>query len=91
MSEDAIRDENHVTSGLAVLNTDAVQGTNLVLIKMNAAGDGMRVTESATISFTMVPIDPKDHNYVNCMRFIGGDGQLYPWVATAQGEVLIDT
>lgn len=90
MTENAIRDQNHVTSRLACLNTDTVQGTNLVRIKI-ADNGGMKVNTSATISFTMVPIDPRDDNYRGCMTFKGQDGQLYPWVATVDGEVLIDT
>lgn len=89
MSENAIRDQNHVTSRLACLNTDTVQGTNLVRIKI-ADNGGMKVNTTATISFTMVPIDEKDENYVNCMTFRGQDGNLYPWVADADGAVLID-
>lgn len=90
-SENALRDGNHVPSALAVLNTDIVQGTNKVRIKIDEATQGMLVDMAATISFTMVPIDPKDDNYVNCMTFEGTDGQVYPWVATNVGAVLIDT
>ena len=90
MSENAIADQNFIRSRLAVLNTDTVQGTNKVRIKINETNSGMKVNESATISFTMVPIDPKDENYKNCMMFTGSDGLTYPWVATADGEVLID-
>ena len=50
----------------------------------------MKVNPTATISFTMSPIDPRDENYVNCMTFVGSDGLVYPWVATADGEVLIE-
>lgn len=87
---DAIRDENFITAGLAVLNTDTVQGTNLVRVKINESNSGMKVNPTATISFTMVPIDPQDANYVNCLTFLGTDNQVYPWVATSDGEVLID-
>ena len=90
MTENAIRDQNHVTAGLAVLNTDTVQGTNKVRVKYAEAGDGMKINTVDTISFTMVPIDPKDDNYVNCMTFEGTDGLVYPWVANADGAVLID-
>ena len=90
MSENAIADQNHIRSRMAVLNTDTVQGTNLVRIKI-ASNGGMKVNTSATISFTMVPIDDRDENYRTCMTFRGSDGMLYPWVATADGEVLIDT
>lgn len=86
----ALRDENGVTSGLAVLNTDTVQGTNLVRIKINASNGGMKIDASATISFTMSPIDPRDQNYVHCLTWVGTDGRVYPWVATSDGAVLID-
>lgn len=89
-TENAIRDDNHITAGLAVLNTDTVQGTNKVRIKINPLNNGMKVSTSATISFTMVPIDARDENYVDCLRWEGTDGRMYPWVATANGEVLID-
>lgn len=86
----AIRDQNHVTSKLAVLNTDTVQGTH----KVNIAIDGsnkLMTSESATISFTMVPVDARDENYVNCWLFEGSDGLTYPAVATSTGQILIDT
>lgn len=87
---DAQRDQNHVTSKLAVLNTDTVQGTHLVNIKINGSGE-IATNMVDTISFTMVPIDPKDKNYVNVWCFQGdSDGLVYPAVANAAGELLID-
>jgi len=92
MSENALRDQNFVTGKLAVLNTDSVQGTNLVRIQCDQTNfNAIRVNESATISFTMSPIDPRDQNYVGCATFMGSDGHVYPWVATSSGEVLIST
>lgn len=85
----ALLDENTINSGLAVLNTDTVQGTNKVRIKLNSSNNGMKVNVSATISFTMVPIDARDDNYRTCLTFTGADGLIYPWVATSSGEVLI--
>ena len=87
---DAVRDQNFIAGKMAVLNTDTVQGTNLVRIKVDEASGAMLINESDTISFTMVPIDPKDKNYVNCATFVGTDGLVYPWVANASGEVLVD-
>lgn len=87
---DASRDQNHVTAKLAVLNTDTVQGQHLVRIAINPVDNGILVNTTATISFTMVPIDPKDTNYVNVWLFEGTDGLTYPAVATASGELLID-
>jgi len=88
--ENAIIDQNFVHSKLAVLNTDTVQGTNLVRIKINASNGGVKTSIIDTINFTMVPIDQKDENYRNCATFQGTDGKLYPWVANSNGEVLID-
>lgn len=88
---DAIRDQNRVTGKLAVLNTDTVQGTNLVRIGINSSNNGILINTTATISFTMVPIDPRDSNYVDCWLFEGSDGLTYPAVATAAGELLVDT
>jgi len=85
----ALRDQNYVPSILAVLNTDAVQGTNLVRIRAGADGT-MFVDSDATISFTMVPIDSRDSNYHTCMMFEGSDGLTYPFVATSDGAVLVD-
>ncbi len=90
-TQNAIRDQNHITSRLAVLNTDTVQGTNKVRITINQLNGAMMINDSATISFTMDPIDAQDENYVDCMMFVGSDGLTYPWVATAIGEVLVDT
>lgn len=86
----AIADQNHVRSKLAVLNTDTVQGTNLVNICINPANDGICVNASDTISFTMVPIDPRDENYRGCWLFEGDDGLTYPAVANVDGELLIE-
>lgn len=86
---DAPREGNNVPGKLAVLNTDTVQGHTLVPI--NITSDGlMLVNEVATISFTMVPVDPRDENYVDCWLFQGTDGLTYPAVVTAAGELLID-
>lgn len=86
----ASRDQNHIAGKLAVLNTDTVQGTTLVRIAINEVNHAIKVSSSATISFTMVPIDPHDENYVDVWLFQGGDGLTYPAVATADGELLID-
>jgi hypothetical protein len=87
----AARDQNFITGKLAVLNTDAVQGQNLVPIAIDGATGAILVTTTATISFTMKPIDPRDQNFVPCWLFEGLDGKVYPAVATALGELLIDT
>lgn len=85
----AIRDQNFRPSKLAVLNTDTVQGTNLVTIKINESNGGLGYNTTDTISFTMQPVNPKDENYVNCWLFQGTDGELYPVVANASGELLV--
>lgn len=84
------RDQNHIPGKLAVLNTDTVQGTNKVSIAINESNGGMEVNTTDTISFTMVPLDSQDENYVDCMMFVGSDGLTYPWVVDAGGAVLID-
>jgi len=90
MSENATLDQNHFAGKLAVLNTDTVQGANLVRLKINSTNDGLKVNMSATISFTMIPVTPQDENYKDCWLFQGSDGLIYPAVATADGELLID-
>jgi hypothetical protein len=86
---DAIRDQNFIPTKLAVLNTDSVQGTNLVRIKINESNNGLKINTTDTISFTMQPVTPQDQNYVDCWLFEGTDGLLYPAVVNASGELLI--
>lgn len=86
---DAPRDQNNIPGKLAVLNTDTVQGQNKVPLVVSAAGY-LKTIEGASINFTMVPVDPKDENYVNCWLFKGLDGLLYPAVADSEGKLLID-
>lgn len=73
-----------------MLNTDTVQGTHLVRLGFNPSNGGLLIDSTATISFTMVPIDPEDQNYVGCWIFQGDDGLLYPAVGTSDGEILVD-
>jgi len=87
---DAVRDQNFVPGKMAVLNTDTVQGTNKVRIAVDEVTGSLKVNVSDTISFTMQPVDERDANYVDCMTFEGQDGNVYPWVANASGEVLVD-
>lgn len=86
---DAPRDGNFVPGMLAVLNTDDVQGTNLVPLEITSDGL-LQINSTATINFTMEPVDPKDENYVNCWLFQGTDGNVYPAVADQFGALLID-
>lgn len=83
------RDQNYRTAKLAVLNTDTIQGTNLVTIKINESNNGIGYNTTDTISFTMQPVTPQDENYVDCWLFQGTDGLLYPAVANADGEILV--
>lgn len=83
------RDQNYRTAKLAVLNTDTVQGTNLVTIKIDEGNGGIGYNTTDTISFTMQPVTPQDENYVDCWLFQGTDGLLYPAVANADGELLV--
>lgn len=85
----ALKDSNSVSSLIAVLNTDSVQGQHLVRIAINPANNGIKVNSTASISFTMKPLDPKDENSSEVWAFQGSDGQLYPAVATSIGELLI--
>lgn len=87
---EAIRDQNNRPAKLAVLNTDPIQGTNLVRIKVNESNNRVIVTTTDTISFTMVPVNPQDENYVDCWLFQGSDGLLYPAVANSDGALLVD-
>jgi len=88
--ENAPADQNFVRAKLACLNTDTVQGTNLVTVKINPANNGMMINTSDVAAFTMEPIDPRDENYRFCMTFEGSDGLVYPWVADADGKVLVE-
>lgn len=87
----ALTDSNSAKTLLAVLNTDLIQGTNLVRIKINPLDNGISIDETSTISFTMEPISPRDQDYVNVWSFQGSDGQLYPAVATSAGALLVRT
>ncbi len=84
-------DENSIFTKTAVLNTDTVQGTNLVrLVCDEGNSNSIKVNTIATISFTMQPIDERDENFRTCLTFTGSDGLLYPCVATSIGELLIE-
>ncbi len=87
---DALIDQNTENTALAVLNTDTVQGTNLVRIKIDEATGGMLINDTATISFTMQPVGKNDQNYRNVLLWAGSNGLPYPWVADADGQVLVD-
>ena len=91
MSKNALKDGNSVATLLAVLNTDTVQGTNKVRIALNPSNGGIEVDETATISFAMKAIDPRDDNYVGVWAFQGSDNKLYPAVATSAGALLVAT
>lgn len=86
----APQDENRVFAKLAVLNTDTVQGTNLVTIKIGAITGEIQVNTTDTILFTMTPVDPHDENWQKCWLFEGSDGLTYPAVANTDGELLIE-
>lgn len=79
-------DQNFIRSKIGVLNTD---GTTLVTIKIVESTGEMRVTYTDTISFTMVPIAPRDENFNKVLLWEGTDGLTYPWVVNADGEVLV--
>ena len=85
----APRDENNIPAKLACLNTDSVQGTNLVPIAITPSGR-IKINEVDTVQFTMKSVDPKDENYVNVWLFTGEDGNVYPAVADSDGKLLIN-
>lgn len=83
------RDDNFVIPRLAVLNTDPIQGINLVPIQINASNQ-ILCTTTDTISFTMIPVSPRNKNYLGCWLFQGLDGKTYPAVANENGELLVE-
>lgn len=87
---EALLDENGVPSKLCVLNTDSVQGTNLVRLTIDSTTGGIRQNTTDTISFTMQPVGKNDQNYKNVWLFQGTDNLTYPCVANADGELLVD-
>ena len=88
-SKNALKDPNSVATLQAVLNTDAIQGTNKVRIAINSSNE-ILVDTTSTISFTMEPVAPRDMNYVSVWLFQGSDGNAYPAVATSAGALLVD-
>ncbi len=86
----ALKDGNSVSTLLACLNTDTVQGQHLVAIAIDPITHGIEVDTVSTISFTMKPISPKDVNSYACWAFEGSDGLLYPAVANSDGALLVD-
>ncbi len=86
----ALIDQNTEGSGLAVLNTDTVQGQHLVRIAISESNSGMKTNSLDTISFTMVPVGKDDENYRYVLMWEGTDGLPFPFVANAAGEVLVD-
>ena len=86
----AARDNNFVPAKLACLNSDTVQGTNFVRIKINSSNGGIKINTTSSVQFTMKSVDPRDENYVGCWLFEGTDGLVYPAVADAGGALLVD-
>lgn len=82
------RDDNYVVPKLAVLNSDPIQGINLVPIQINS-NNQILCTTTDTISFIMIPVSPRSKNYLGCWLFKGLDGKTYPAVANASGALLI--
>lgn len=83
------RDDNFVIPRLAVLNSDPIQGINLVPIQLNSSNQILCNTTD-TISFSMKPVSPRNKNYLNVWLFQGLDGKTYPAVANASGELLVE-
>ncbi len=83
------RDDNFVTPRMAVLNSDPIQGINIVPIQINSQNQ-ILCNMIDTISFTMRPVDPRNDNYLGVWLFQGLDGKVYPAVANARGELLVE-
>lgn len=82
------RDDNFVIPRLAVLNTDTVQGTNIIPIQINSS-NRILCNKTDTISFTMKPVSPRNKNYIGCWLFKGTNGKTYPAVVNSNGALLI--
>lgn len=86
----ALKDSSSVSSLIAVLNTDTVQGQHLVRLAVNPLNNAIKINTTAAISFVMKPLDSKDENSSQVWAFQGSDGQLYPAVGTATGALLVE-
>lgn len=82
------RDDNFIIPRYAVLASDPIQGINIVPIQINSSNQILCNTTD-TISFTMLPVSPRNKNYQGVWLFQGLDGKTYPAVANANGELLI--
>jgi hypothetical protein len=91
MTQITSRDRNFIVGKLACLNTDTVQGTNMVQIKIDPDTGGILTDTTSTISFTMQPFYPGNERYIGVWLFEGTDGKTYPAVATSAGALLINT
>ena len=83
----APRDTNHVPAKLGVW---CVDGVTKIPIAMNPLNDGVMVDTASTISYTPVPVDQQDENWVDCWLFEGSDGLMYPVNVNADGAILIE-
>jgi hypothetical protein len=84
-------DSNFIPNVLACLNTDTVQGANMVQVQIDPITGGILTDPSSTISFTMNSVYPGDERYIGVWLFQGTDGKTYPAAATSAGALLIDT
>lgn len=83
------RDDDYVIPRLAVLNSDPIQGLNIVPIQINSKNQILCNTVD-TINFTMRPVSPRNVNYLGVWLFQGLDGKTYPAVANQYGELLVE-
>jgi len=83
----APHDQNFVKAKLGVLCTD---GVTTIPISINETTGGVIFDTVSTISYTPVPISPRDENFQHVLLAEGTDGLAYPINVNASGEILVD-
>jgi hypothetical protein len=83
----AIYDQNFVKTKLGVW---CVDGVTTIPIAIDGATGHVKTDEVSTISYTPVPIAPRDENFQHVLLAQGTDGLAYPVNVNADGEILID-
>lgn len=83
----APHDQNFIKTKLGVW---CVDGVTTIPIAIDEATGTMMVDEVSTISYTPVPISPRDENFQHVWLAKGTNGLAYPINVNADGEVLID-
>lgn len=83
----APHDQNNIKTKLGVW---CVDGTTTIPIAINESNGGIKTDTTSTISYTPVPIDPRDGNFQGVWLFEGSDGLAYPANVNINGELLVD-